>query len=346
MRNEGGTDNAGTILMDSPVSRLGGGAVTNTGTIRGNGQIDSKLINQAGGEVRVSFDSQLDFTAADNTSAGTVRVVNGGTARFEQGLTNTGQIAGDGTLVFGEIDSFDFQGATGEHLSNAAEMNFSGKTNIFGDVTLSEASSEVIVSGGATATFFDDLVQYGGRIKAASGSNVVYFGALNGFTNLTGAGNHQIEGDFNPGFSPALAPISNITLQEGSTSTFDLSGPTRPVGNPPAKGTHDAWNVSSTLTLKENALIDIVLDNFTESGDLYDPALGDSFELIRFNNLVGDPDSVDYSFPELANESLAWQRDWDMTDGTFSVSVVPEPASLTLMLLGGATLMRRKRRQA
>jgi hypothetical protein len=85
--------------------------------LRGDGQIDLRLQNQATGEVRATGDETLRFTSFSNTNSGKINLINGGTIDFTIGLVNnsTGQISGRGTLMVGE-----------DGLSNAGAITMTG----------------------------------------------------------------------------------------------------------------------------------------------------------------------------------------------------------------------------
>jgi hypothetical protein len=98
----GGT-NAGIILLGGGVARMSGiGNLTNTGTIRGEGIIQTQVSNNAGGEIRAENGKTLLFTASNGDNLGQINL-QGGTAEFSQPLTNgsTGQIVGRGMLKVG-----------------------------------------------------------------------------------------------------------------------------------------------------------------------------------------------------------------------------------------------------
>src|SRR5207237_1804682 len=78
-----------------------------------------------------------------------------------------------------------------------------GTSDVFGDVN---NTGSIVVSGGAGATFYDDIVQNGTFRVSKVGSTIsvaVVFGAFSGSGGSTGGGDIFFEGVLRPGNRPA-----------------------------------------------------------------------------------------------------------------------------------------------
>ena len=340
--SSGATNNSGQIVLGGAISNLGGGALNNAGRISGIGQVSATLNNTASGEVRAALGNDMAFTGAGNTNSGRITLL-GGSVDSMQGLTNasTGMITGRGTLATGST------AATG--LTNQGNLALSGTSDIIGDVT-NTGTGRIVVSGGATATFYDDVVHNGAEIRVSSGSQAVFFGAVSGAGAYTGTGTVFFEGDLRPGNSPALVSMGgDTTLGMFSHTTMELGGLARGLQ-------YDAFDVTGTLTL--DGALDVVL--YDLGLGVFAPQAGDSFDLFAADTILGNFSSM--SFAALSNPNLFWQIDL-LTDYTGTTDVmrlsvaqhvvpttpVPEPETYA-MLLAGLGLMgfmgRRRRNRA
>ena len=261
----GTTINNGTVNLAGPVSTLGGGTLTNNGLLGGNGRVSASLTNNAGGEVDASAGNSVRFTGSGNTNWGDINLT-GGTARFDQDLTNFngGFIAGRGTLV------------TNGGLTNHGIIALSGgNTDILGDVN--NSSGKIVVSGNGTVTFYDDLVHNGSEIRVSSGSSAVFFGGMSGAGAYTGTGTLFAEGDLNPGNSPGLVTIEgSLSLGVTSNSQFEIGGMGR--------GTeYDAFAIGGALSLGGNLEVSL----YDVGSGLFSPQAGDSFDLFTADTISG-----------------------------------------------------------
>jgi hypothetical protein len=357
---QGGVINQGTLLMDSPVSQMSGGTLTNTGLVSGRGVIGNTVVNNSGGELRASFTDELKLTGTGNTNNGLVTLAFGGTVESPQGFTNSasGTISGDGILRAGQITLAPGPIESGTGIFNYGKMNFSGTTKIYGDVWHSGGdATDIIVSGGATLTFFDDVFIHDTvagtpkpEIRAGAGSRVVYFGTVKGNLSgtLTGTGTHQFEGPFSPGFSPGHVFSSTpFTYSPTSVLEFDLAG-TTPMDamaedNNDRTDRYTVYEIDE-LTIQDGATIKIELDDTTTGGLTFSPVPGNTFEIMKWDTLSADTSAInfDWSAAGLSNPSWSWVTNWGAS--SLSISVVPEPSSLTLVALGAFGLFGLRRR--
>jgi hypothetical protein len=254
---------------------------------------------------------------------------------------------------------------SGTGLISRGKLNLSGDTQIFGDVWVEGGNdADVIASGGATVTFFDDVwlkdTVAGSpkpEIRAGANSTVVYFGVVKGDVNLTGTGVHSVEGTLSPGFSPGYTSISNVSLAPAGTFGFDLAGTLRMDDEVIDTSNHySAFDISGDLELNDGGTIDVnlipPLDPHDTGAD-FSPSAGDTFELIQFGSLSGDdPATINFDFTDAPlSGGLAWDWAWGPDTGgslVLSVVAVPEPSAYLLGLLAvvGVSLMVRRRRRS
>lgn len=102
----------------------------------------------------------------------------------------------------------------------------------------------------------------------------------------------------------------------------------------------DHINVAGALTLHSGSVLNVTLSNYT-------PVSGDVFNLLDWGSInLNDFDpAVDLKLPTLADPLLSWNFDQFTTAGLLYITTsVPEPSRALLSLLGGATMLLRRRR--
>lgn len=323
--------NNGEILLTNPIARLKGGNLDNDGLVRGEGRLETMLTNLAGGEIRAQAGNRLLFTGAGNTNMGDINLL-GGTAEFTQDLANAsgGVIAGRGTLI------------ANSGLTNQGNIGLSsGTTDIFGDVN-NATGGTIIVTGNGTATFYDDLVHNGTEIRVSDGSNAVFFGAVSGAGSYTGTGSLFFEGDLNPGNSPGLVSVEgDMGLGLSSHTIMEIAGLGR--------GTeYDAFDIGADLWLGGKLEVSL----YDPGTGLFEPQLGDSFDLFLADTISGDFDLLTLS---ALGGGLDWQLEvladaiglTDVVRLSVVTSAVPVPPSVWLFtsgLLGIIAVARRRQR--
>ncbi len=246
---------------------LTSGSLTNGGLIRGDGRINSPLLNGTNGEVRGQTDQRLLFTGGGNTNYGEIGL-GGGTIEFSQDLTNQagGFISGRGQL---RVDG---------GLSNGGTIAFSGGyTDVYGDVA-NGASGQIIISGGSTTTFYDD-VDTDGQLQVSEGCSAVFLGELSGTGGTSGSGTVYVEGDLRPGDSPAAVSFGgDLVFGAAATTEIELGG-TEPGDE------YDVVYVQAEATLDGQLIINLI-DDFV-------PTLGDTFTIMSLASHVGQFDASD-----------------------------------------------------
>ena len=128
---------------------------------------------------------------------------------------------------------------------------------------------------------------------------------------------------FSPGSSPAEVSFGgDVVLGPSSATLIELAG-TEP-------GEYDRLLVAGVLDVAGGLKIEL-LDNFI-------PTLDDAFHIFEVTDLLGTFSSV--LLPELSG-NLSWDHSDLYSSGT--LSVIPEPATLTLLAVGTLLTCGRRR---
>ncbi len=276
---------------------------TNSGLLHGTGQVTAAVTNSGSGDVRIVATDHLRFAGASFTNQALIEAVgsvpNPAEVEFLSPIINTtanGLIAGSNSL-------YRFTGG----LTNQANFALSiGTNNVFGDVTNS-ATGTIIVSGGAGATFYDDIVQNGTfRVsKVGSTSSVaVVLGAFSGSGGSTGGGDIFFEGDLRPGNSPAAVTYdNNVGIGAGARLEIELGG------NTPGSQ-YDQVHVNGALTLSGTLAVSLI--------NGYSPTAGASFDILDWSSLAGTFSAL--QLPALPG-GLTWNTSRLYTTGVLSIGL-------------------------
>ncbi|MBM4017927.1 MAG: PEP-CTERM sorting domain-containing protein [Planctomycetes bacterium] len=269
----GAMTNDGELIMEYPAALVyGPGALTNNGVIRGEGRIANPVTNAAAGEIWAEEDSRLTFDGVFAPNAGEL-ILQGGTLEFAQPLTNAaaGFIAGRGTL------------AADAGISNDGAMAFSGGfSDVHGDLA-NNGPGKILVSGGATATFYDDVQNNasgpaGGYFRVSPGCAAVFLGSFSG-SGVSGGGTVYMEGDMRPGSSPAAVNFGG-DLVFGSAASLEIE-----IGGTTPGAGHDQVNVAGRATL--DGAMNVVLIY-----PPYRPSHNDTFTVMTFASRTGTFDAI------------------------------------------------------
>ena len=315
----GPISNAGKIELGNQGLQIAGGTLTNTGLIRGGGTIDNALVNSAGGEVRVWPGQRLHLTnTGAHSNAGYIEVIGNATQaariEFDGALTNavtTGNIAAShATLRFND------------GLTNQGNMGISfGTSNVHGDID-NQLGATISIQGNSNVTFWNDLTN-NGTVQVTSGSTVAHFGTLAGEGSFTGGGTNFVEGNLSPGNSPGMMSFDgNLVLGITSTTLMELAGT--------ETGEYDRLLVAGSLEVGGGLEVEL-LNGFT-------PTIDNVFQIFDAMDLSGTFSSV--VLPDLLG-NLGWDSSQLYTSGT--LSVFPEPSTLSLLAVGTLLLCRRRR---
>jgi hypothetical protein len=144
--------------------------------------------------------------------------------------------------------------------------------------------------------------------------------------DVTGAGgfggNILFSDSYSPGLSPAVVTFDGNLAFDGSNVL------TLEIGGPPSGNEYDRLLVSGNCTMG-GALKIVLINDFT-------PGMGEMFDLLVASQLLGQFGTVNLPAgygPEYVHVS----------DTTLTFGLVPEPASLCLIGLGGLLVLRRRR---
>ncbi len=163
-----GVEFDGRIELFHPQARIAGpGTLTNGGEIRGSGQIEAPLVNDADGQINAVNDALTFTQTVTNNAGGQINAING-TLDFQSGLTNDGQLNLINTTILGSVTG----GASGA-------ASFVGENSVGGNLTMATGDSLSIRLGGALPGDFDTLT-------------------VGGNTGLAGALNVSLQGGFTP----------------------------------------------------------------------------------------------------------------------------------------------------
>jgi fibronectin-binding autotransporter adhesin len=240
---------AGLVVLQGQSARLGGGAITNTGSIQGQGLINSTvansgtvealggtlsfggmLTNPAGGLLTSGTGTKLLVNTGLAANAGVINLTGGTFDNNGHPMNNTGQISGWGIFRTG-----------GTGLDNNGSITFTGGlTTINGPVTNENGRTITVAQNPA---IFTGLVtnNMGGTFRTTNATATFAGGFTNnGNSNFASAGNGTIDIPV----VPSLGAGSSMAV--GDTSTLKFSAGTGTA----AIGTAVTATVSSGATLE------------------------------------------------------------------------------------------------
>ena len=310
-----------------------------SGTLSGPGQ----LAKSGAGKLTIS--SPTSYTGTTIVSQGTLHIPNtlntpGGGIQIQsagvleasgiiqRAISGAGALTATGNLVAGDITSASgFQigavnvGSYAVVLLDADRGHIGGGTIAGGSLT-SLAGLEL--TGGNFAghgTVNGAFINNGTAAGPPAPQALSFAGPLSGAGSFTG--NIRILDSFSPGNSPAAVTLEDVTFGPTSVLTMELAGL--------VPGTQ-----YDTLTVSGTAQLDGDLNVALDPSWLPGPQFGDRFDLLTAAVLQGSFNDV--QLPSLSGD-LQWQL--SQTPTSLSLTVVPEPATLVLMLVAGFAFARK-----
>jgi hypothetical protein len=294
-----GTTVSGQLLLNSPLSSVEGGQViiNSSGLLGGTGRITPAVANLNGAEVRVGPGDALQFTGAGGLNSSGLVNQTGGELDVAAQFGNTGTVAlAAGLLQVGSLSNFGTINLTGGQLqllnggTNASTGRIAGRgtmalTNLqnSGTIALSAGLSDVsgtvtqasgaktIITGGATATFYDAVTNAAGsEFRVSANSTAAFLGNVTGLSQFTGPGTKDFEGAAATGAlmtaagSSVVGPAGTLTATaireaaltvEGVASVLPdgTAAATSRVNQLSIDGAPDGW--TGRLDLANNALV-------------------------------------------------------------------------------------------
>ena len=344
---------------------VGGGTITNSGTIEGSVAAgntnavgrgitlsgndrpdggrdpiygDATVTNQAGGLIQGDSDSGIAVVGA-NASGHKVTIDN------QAGAT----IKGGGTTAAAIDASNSFDSVT---ITNAGKIDGSSSGKAL--VLSQNSNNKVTISGGAASVLGDMDGGAGGvntlTFDIGAGNNFNYAGGVSNFAttevmsgtaNLSGSIAGAVTVDAGAQLSPGASgvgalTVGDMTLSTGSGLVIDLN---------PTTGESDVLNVKGTVALNG---ADLILDLLSA------PTRGESFDILT-------NDGIDPIFGEFSEgtqvtgmfdgRAYSFRIDYDFNaDGgavgnDIRLTAVPEPATWLLTGLGGLIVLGARSRQ-
>ena len=350
--------------------------VVNNGTIVSSGNMtigDPATYNGYSGDGKMDAGGHtITLNCAGFVSLGYLTTATGGTLNAPNGIAlGTGEnLVGSGIVNAKVAAGF---GSTIDATGGLALGDSSSYVGFFSDgelyvgshaVTLHDKNEVVLgslteIDGGGTLTAANGfLLENGKNLIAAGGGNVskgggpdnsrflnrgyvegpnpsssdwlifdLFFKASTGQT----AGNLGFLGGYGPGDSPGWE-THNGNLMLGGTSPFEMGGDTPGDGD----GFHSRLDVTGNLTFAPGAIIEIL------PWGGYVPEIGRQFTILTWGDAPAGSAEIDDDDPWWVDHGIAFTPDWQ--SDRLVLTAVPEPATLSLLALGGLVLLRRKRR--
>ena len=311
------------------------------------------LTTLAGGTL--TADNGIGLGAGDNLAGwGSVD------ARISAGFGSTIEATGD--LVLGDANAYDGFFSDGQLVSGAHTVTiYDADEAVLGSLTqLGDGVNGGTLTAGNTTLAYPDY-----HFLLEQGKNMVGRGWVNGdYKNhghvigegtappqriifesgwtVTGKGRFEyvgFKGTFAPGDSPTITSTTHAWYA-GGTVQVELGGTTPGSGN----HNHDQINDTATvwLDLLEPPTLEILpWNNFV-------PEIGDEFVIMTWQTSLDGEFGAVIVDPWFTDRGIDFELHYNdvASAGNLTIEAVPEPATLSLLALGGLAVIRRKRRQA
>ncbi|MCV2363296.1 FxDxF family PEP-CTERM protein [Paucibacter sp. DJ1R-11] len=353
--------NRGQVLLNSNAANLAGGQIDNRGLIQGFGKINNNVAQaDSSGSIEAQGGTLTVAGQIVGSNRGILAAGDGGKLLISQGLaSNAGQIQlSGGTLdnngralvneVGGSINGFGtLRSGT---LSNKGQILLSGGTSAVRADIVAQAGSEIILSGQSNTSFYGSVeVMSDAELRVSEGSVATFAGLVKQRTgsNINGDGKMFFEGGLNIGNSPGYGYIQGSVVFASSNfyeaeigGTSACTAQSCALGSPLLDSSFDKLVVGGNLRMGGTLTL--------KSWNGFVAQAGQSFDLLDWGSSSGTFKTIDASGLSLAaGTKLDYSQLY--TNGTITVTAVPEPETYALMLAGlGAIgfIARRRRAQA
>ena len=256
-------------------------------------------------------------------------------------LTVNSNLNYPGNEIVGSTGTGTFNQSGGNHQVNGSLIL---ADNTGGDGTYNLTGGTLTVNNGITNNANGTFNLGAGTTATVGGTGFANHGLLEGSGTISG--NVTSDGTVGPGNSPGILSITGSYTQSGlGTYAVEIGGS--------SAGQYDVLNVSGSAFL--DGILDVSL--FDLGGGLFTPHLGDYFDILTADGLLGTFSSL--SFAALTDPSLSWNIDY-INDGVGGIAdmvrlsiasnavspPVPEPEAYAMLLAGlglMAFVMRRRK---
>jgi len=353
--------NRGQVLLSSNAANLAGGQIDNRGLIQGFGKINNN-ITQADATGRLEAQGGTLTVAGQivGSNRGILAAGDGGKLLISQGLaSNAGQIQlsggtvdNNGRALVNEVGASinGFGTLRSGTLSNKGQILLSGGTSAVRADIVAQAGSEIVLSGQSNTSFYGSVeVMSDAELRVSEGSVATFAGLVKQRTgsNINGDGKMFFEGGLNIGNSPGYGYIQGSVVFASSNfyeaeigGTAACTAQSCALGSPLLDSSFDKLVIGGNLRMGGTLTL--------KSWNGFVAQAGQSFDLLDWGSSSGTFKTINASGLSLAaGTKLDYSQLY--TNGTITVTAVPEPESYALMLAGlGAIgfLARRRRAQA
>ncbi len=307
--------NNGRIVLEGPRAILAGDNLDNYGTIAGAGRITNyiaptgaSVVRAEGGVLTMASGGYAEAGISD----GRWEVAHGATMVFSHGIHGSGA---DVVLQGGTFEN------TGMGMSNGGRIMGHGtfRGGIWNTSLISVGEGDLDLMG-----FLDN--NSAAVVQIQPGCKLTIYGSLSGEGTFTGDGETVVLGQVSPGHSPGQISFEGaLTLGGGASMLMQLGGTERGDG-------YDAILVGGKLSLSGPLEVELY--------DGFQPQLGDSFDLFDWGTLSGEFSSI--TLPDLGG-GLYWDASKFYVTG--SLTAVPEPGGIMLLICGALALVLWRRRK-
>ena len=288
-------------------------------------------------------------TLSGDVHAGQLLMVRGGSLGAHATLTSAGGFNNSGTITLDATQTGYYANlvVTSGTLTNTgvldvnettvglrritADLTNNGTVNINTNTTFNKAAGQYANNGDLNIALDKTLTISGSSVNFtnAPGGTIAGEGTLN-----LGTATFANDGRIAPGMSPGILAITgDVPFSSTAEFAVEIFGLT--VGSE-----YDRLDVSGDATLGGNLIVIVDPGSF-----IPDPS--DSFTIMTAGELSGEFDNTPGGVLALVQGTCEVIYDYDVDTITLTnFQNVPEPATMSLLALGGLALLRRRRRKS